>query len=349
MKNKYKCPTCKSSNTVRRGKRNGKLRFFCKDCSSWFQINRGKKSYDVDILISHLDGTSFRKLSDQYSLSVGNVYNKAYSIASNLPHCADITREYCNRYSGILLCDGKYVKVKGYDRKIPFIYGIDYTTHDIPTYKLVRSESYLAWLKFFESLKLMNYPLRMLVSDDNENIRLACNYVYPNAHFQLCHNHYKENIRRILQVRSNEIHKEFMSRINELFSFKRSLDDFNRYSKNILNDFNHNQIYVSILVDIYKRRNVLLGYLNVKGTPNTNNLIESFNSHFESRLRAMRGFDSFKHADLWINALIVRRRFKDFTDCKRKFKHLNGKSSIQKTKNKNVVIPTLSKLLGDQK
>ncbi len=140
-----------------------------------------------------------------------------------------------------------------------------------------------------------------------------------------------------------------MSRINELFSFKRSLDDFNRYSKNILNDFNHNQIYVSILVDIYKRRNVLLGYLNVKGTPNTNNLIESFNSHFESRLRAMRGFDSFKHADLWINALIVRRRFKDFTDCKRKFKHLNGKSSIQKTKNKNVVIPTLSKLLGDQK
>lgn len=61
-------------------------------------------------------------------------YRKCVVALENLPHCADITRKYCSKYSGILLVDGKYIEVKGYDRKIPVIYGIDYLTHDIPTY-----------------------------------------------------------------------------------------------------------------------------------------------------------------------------------------------------------------------
>jgi hypothetical protein len=32
-----------------------------------------------------------------------------------LPHCADITRKYCSRFSRILLVDGKYVAVKGFE------------------------------------------------------------------------------------------------------------------------------------------------------------------------------------------------------------------------------------------
>ena len=301
------------------------------------------------MLLAHLDGTSFRKLSDQYSLSVGNIYNRCFSVASSIPHCADITREYCNRYSGILVCDGKFINVKGYDRKIPFIYGINYTTHDIPTYKLVRSESFLAWRRFFESLRLLNYPLKILVSDDNENIRLACNLIYPNAHFQLCQNHFKENIRRTLMTRSNPKHNDFMKEINTLFEFKRSPDDFNRYAKNIFNMFKYNELYVSIMLEIQKRRNYLLGYLNVKGTPRTNNIIESFNSHFEARFKAVRKFQSFKHADIWINAYILRRRFKEFTDCKGKFKQLNGKCSVQISKNKSVDLTSFLKIPGDQK
>jgi len=91
-----------------------------------------------------------------------------------LPHCADVTRKYCNRFCGILLVDGKYLKVKGYDKKIPVIYGIDYLTHDIPTYTLAPSENYLVCLKLFKSFRLVNYTLQSLVSDDNSNIYEAC-------------------------------------------------------------------------------------------------------------------------------------------------------------------------------
>ena len=31
----------------------------------------------------------------------------------------------------ILIIDGKYIAVKGYDKKIPWIYAVDYLTHDI--------------------------------------------------------------------------------------------------------------------------------------------------------------------------------------------------------------------------
>jgi len=56
-------------------------------------------------------------------------------------------KEYCNRWSGILNVDGKYVKIRGQKKKIPFIYSIDFLTHDLPVGGLFPSESYQAFLK----------------------------------------------------------------------------------------------------------------------------------------------------------------------------------------------------------
>ena|GEM_PF-6948598 len=38
------------------------------------------------------------------------MYRRVFSILDKLPHNADISRSYCNRYSGILVVDGKFVK-----------------------------------------------------------------------------------------------------------------------------------------------------------------------------------------------------------------------------------------------
>ena len=77
-----------------------------------------------------------------------------------------------------------------------------------------------------------------------------------------------------------------------------------------------------------------MAHLWVKHTPRTNNLIESFNSHLQGRLKTIKGFESFNHAELWLNAYFLRRRTKKFTDCEGKFKSLNGKSSIEITSGK---------------
>jgi len=288
----------------------------------------------------------FRKISDLYGISPPSAYAKAFALAQSLPHCADVTRLYCSRFSGILVFDGKFVKVRQYQHKIPFLYGIDYLSHDIPTFRLAHAESYIACVKYFQSLRLLNYPLQIVVSDDNENIRLACKYVYPNANFQLCQNHFKENIRRSLCVRTDPTYRDFMYRVDHLFSIKRSLDDFNRCATSIFNDYHNNPVCVSVMLDIQRKTDILLGYLKVKHTPRTTNLIESFNSHFQGRFKSTKGFETFKSADVWINAYILRRRFKEFTDCTAKFRHLNGTSSIQQSKKSDVDLTSFLEFLG---
>lgn len=289
----------------------------------------------------HLDGVSFRSLSDQHNLSVGTVYKIVSAYLETLPHIADITRKYCSRFSGIIEVDGKYVKVKGYERKMPVIYGIDYQTHDIPTYKLTETESYQACLSFFSSLRLLNYPLQAVVCDENINIYEAAKYVYPNIVIQLCQNHYKENIRRSLNLTANPNYEIFMREIEDLFVFKRSPDDFNRRAKNILNQYRTDNLAVSIMVDLYRNQSILNGWRDGKGLsiPTTTNLIESFNSHLQGRLKTIKGFETFRHANSWLNGFFLRRRLKKFSGCRGKFKRLNGYNSLQKSKKPDVDIP----------
>lgn len=85
-------------------------------------------------------------------------------------------------------------------------------------------------------------------------------------------------------------------------------------------------------LDYYEKRNRLIAFTKYPDIdiPKTTNLIEGFNSTtLELRLSSIRGFEKEEHARNYLNALILKRRFQRFTDCKGKFKHLNGHSPIE--------------------
>jgi hypothetical protein len=90
--------------------------------------------------------------------------------------------------------------------------------------------------------------------------------------------------------------------------------------------------------DYYYKRGRLLVF-SEKGeayVPHTTNLIEGYHStHLEIRLSGVRGFELEETAEVYINALVLFRRFKKFTDCKGRFKHLNGFSPLQVAKPKH--------------
>ena len=65
------------------------------------------------------------------------------------------------------------------------------------------------------------------------------------------------------------------------------------------------------------------------GIPSTTNLNEGYNSQLENRIFSIRGFESIATCACYGNALILKRRFQRFTDCKGKFKHCNGKSPLE--------------------
>ena len=243
------------------------------------------------------------------------------------------------------MVDGKYIKVRGYDRKIPVIYGVDYLTHDIVHFVLGTSENYRLLLKFFTSLRLANYPLKAVVSDDNQNIPQACLKVYPNAITQLCQNHYKHNLRITLNLANDSTYIPFMKNIETLFSRKMGIEEFKLRASKIYEAYKYDDLAKKVMLDIARRSPDLLAYSKLPNVPRTNNLIESLNSHLEGRLKTIKGFKSFKTAKLWLNAYFVRRRLKPFTDCTKQFRSLNGKSSLEITLKDAYKIEDILKLI----
>lgn len=134
-----------------------------------------------------------------------------------------------------------------------------------------------------------------------------------------------------------------MKAVESIFIKKRSWEDIQKRAIGIMKNFGQDTQCVGVMAGIYQRRYDLFGYLDLQGLPNTTNLIECFNSHLQGRLKTIKGFETFKHADLWLNGYFLRRRTKIFTDCTRKFKHLNGKTSLEKSKNLDLEIPSFFK------
>jgi transposase-like protein len=281
--------------------------------------------------LAYLCGVSVRSLAQNQRVSVGTAYNRLAYWRDHLPHCADITRKYCSRFCGILLVDGKYIKVKGYERKIPVLYGIDYLTHDIPTYTFSLAENYQTCLSFFQSLKLLLYPLQAVVCDDNINIYQAAEHCYPDVSIQLCQNHYKESIREQLSVRTDPTYLSFMKEIEILFEKRRSKEEFQLLAGKLVYRYGQDIRCMNVLLDIQRRLPFLTGYMAQKRIPRTTNLIESYNSHLEGRLKSIKGFESFATADLWLNAYFLKRRLTKFTDCEGRFRFLNGTCSLEQT------------------
>ena len=297
------------------------------------------------MVTDHFLGLSFRSLGSKSEVSGSTAYRRYQREVENKLQCIDITRLYCSKFCGILLVDGKYIKVKGYERKIPVIYGIDYLTHDIVHFVFGLSENYQLLLKFFSSLKLANYPLQAIVSDDNQNTPQACLKVYPHAIWQLCQNHYKQNIRGTLGLYKDLTHFLFMKEVETLFSGKISIEDFKSRASKIYNKYKNNKLETQILIDIAKRSGDLFAYTKLRHIPRTNNLIESFNSHLEGRLKTIKGFENFKTAKLWLNQYFIKRRTKKFTDCTKHFRNLNGKCSLEVTLKDSYILKDVLKLI----
>jgi len=137
----------KAQRLLKWGNRNGKKRYYCRDCNHYFSINHRRK--EPVFWIPHIDGLSIRDLAIEHNLSGSQVYRRVKKEMNSLPDNTWLTLKYCNRFCGILVVDGKFVKVRGYQKKIPFIYGIDYLTHDIPVGILIPSESTEAFKKVF--------------------------------------------------------------------------------------------------------------------------------------------------------------------------------------------------------
>lgn len=191
-------------------------------------------------------------------------------------------------------------------------------------------------------LKTINYPLRIVVCDDSSALKLALNRIYPKARVQLCHNHYFESLRQYLSIRTDEKYQPFFNDLKK--AFKTKYHPLKREAKLSAINYRYgkkDETILGIMADIINRSDELLAYKSIKNCPNTNNIIESYNSHLQGRLKTIKGFQSYHSAERWLNAWMIRRRTKIFTDCNQPFKHLNGQCSLFQTLKKDQKWPSI--------
>lgn len=339
---KYKCPVCLTTKyVIRYGYRNKVIRLLCNHCHKSFSLNPCFNN-NKQILSDHLDGLSFRKLSHKYKISKSQAWDICNEELKKLPSNNQFTFNYCSRFSNIFMVDGKYFNVASNKYDYVLLWGIDYLRHDIPVFTLAPSENYQSWARLFSYFRIINHFPQLVVCDDNSNIKMAVRDKFPSCRIQTCYNHFKENIRKNLKIRSDKTYIPFMRRVEKIInsSVKLSDDNFNNWLFKLFTDYQYDPICISVLTNIEKYKAELLGYRGIPNAPLTTNLIEGLNSHLESRLLSLRSFQTLKHAKLWFNGYILKRRMTKFTDCRGKFSYLNGKTGVEMTKKHGVDIPS---------
>lgn len=229
--------------------------------------------------------------------------------------------------------DAKYINIRGRENKMAFLWGVDYFRHDFPFFVLAPSENYQSWSKFFHNFKLINNHPQLMVCDDNTALKMAIHAKLPKTKIQTCFNHLKENIRRRLKVRTEDTYKEFFKVLESALDSKNNLPIglMKKRFRYAYRKWEYDDLALEIMIELVKKEKELYAHKWIKKAPKTTNLIEAFNSHLESRLKSIRSFNSYEHAKLWLNGYVIKRRYTKFTDCTKKFKHLNGHCPIEMT------------------
>ena len=277
-----------------------------------------------------MDGLSFRSLGLRISKTHKQVENIVRQELNQLTTCEYLSQKYgdSKKWSGICCIDGTYVSVGGYDTKIPFMYCVDYLTHDVVCGFLFASENRDAFLKIFRTLKDIGYPLHTVVCDDVlESIGFAMKYYYPRAKIQLCIKHYIDNMKKTLTYPRDKTHQVFMTQIVQYLR-KRTSSKGDEFLV-LFGTHESNQLYREVLLNLKGKERYLFHYLSSTDIPRDNNLIELYNSQLKGRLKTVKGFASYLTASRFLNAWMIRRRTKAFTDCSKRFCYLNGKQALE--------------------
>lgn len=290
-----------------------------------------------------MDGDPYRPLGSELGYSGVQIYRKVQAELNALPDNTWLSHTYCNRWSGILNVDGKYISVRGYDKKIPWIWSVDFLQHDFPVGILAPSENLESFLKFFRLLKTIGYPLQVVIADDVSPLRIAVKQYYPKAKIQLCQTHYVENIRQLLHIRTQSKYQLFFQQLVErVFPMDTTQHQRDKTVFQLYQRFGqHNPVVQKVLVDIHKRQTELWQYQSIPHCPRTNNILESFNSHLNARLKSIKQFQTFRSAERFMNAYLIRRRTKPFTDCEGYFTKFNGHAPLENTIRKGLDYPAI--------
>lgn len=296
-----------------------------------------------------------RILARRYKKTKKSIMKIIHRVTAQLSDSIMIAKKFCPLWSGILVFDGKVVRVfddvtRRLDKtklsndeikwmhKMRWLCGVDYGTGDLPHYDLGESENMVDLVIYFKNLKSLNYPLNALVCDGNPLIPRAARFVFgKQIIIQRCTRHFLEDLRSLLPV--EESRKEERTKLEQLIlkikyvieadtidGAIEHLAELKQYAEK-----NKNPLARKIIGLFQKTKTELTAHLLYPELklPHTSNDIENLFKQLMQRLQTIGRFFHQTYAKNYLNAWALLRRFTPFTDCRNGRKHRNKKSPLE--------------------
>lgn len=363
---KHRCPICGSYDTKHFGtlklksKKHIKQRFKCNTCGiTWTIKNKtGTGKLKKQITKESLERGSVRILGRRFKKDKMTILKIIHEETQKAKDSRWIAKKFQPHWSGILVIDGKYVKVydklstkimnsrvrnkkklsdeklKSMNRSV-WLCGIDSGTGDLPYYALAEEESKIELVMYFKQLKENGYKLRVLVCDGNEDFISAASHVYGETFLiQRCTRHFIEGLKR----KAKEFGVSESSSINDLIATiqavieSRSLNQALEVMKILKSKKYKGHAQRYLLDDFKKHADQLTTHLQFPELkiPHTNNEIENLFKQLNLRLKTIGRFGHWIYAENYLKSWALMRRFTPFTDCRgKKRKHRNKRRPLE--------------------
>lgn len=328
-------------------------RWFCHQCKKYWSAKHDDKKDETRIdpyavVKNSIERTSIRILARRYQTGKRQIMEIVHRITTSIKDSIWIAKHFSLTWSGILVFDGKVVKV--YDslstklkgklseqelkwlNKQRWLCGIDFGTGDLPHYELAAEESKIDLVMYFKTLKEIGYPLRVLVCDGNPDIPEAAIHVFGEKIIvQLCTRHFIQGLKRHAGNRAEEPRIATLitviQRVIEAVSEAQAVHFLTE-----LKSLKKRPGLETELIEFFKKHSEQLGahilHPELK-IPHTSNDMENLFKQLMLRLKSIGRFQHWQYAKDYLKTWALWRRCTPFTDCRKTRKSRNGKAPLE--------------------
>ena len=340
-KRRIRCRNCGSLKTKRhvkiatkkQGQSKQHIHWYCKDCHKTFFPWQNQLNQKM-VKLYFENGASYRAVGHDLGLNPLTAYRRVIHQGFNCKSPWEVSLELRPHWCGYLGIDGDSVLVGR--KKQCLMIGADAYSQDIPHAILAEHEDGPNWTHFLLVIKdPIHYPLKGIVSDGDPAIQEARKAVFPEVPYQLCVKHFKDDLERFLCYRFTQRRGYW----REIERFLKAVDCMlyapafalaQKYLEAILFDPGFKKAGLTeAIVHLREKFPLLTTHHSHPGMPRTNNITEGIISRLDSKINQADGYNYSDTAWATLKMLIMRYRFKKFTDCKKKNKHKNGKSPLE--------------------
>lgn len=311
---KMRCPHCGFLDTIKKGKRAGYSRYYCKNCNSYFTDRRPYIS-DRNMFIWFVrwvrDKQSISQISQASGYSERTLKNYFYKILPTCPVWQIQRREKVN-----LLIDGTY-----FTNKVCLILYRDSNIKMTILYRLSKREALRDLKEDLRAIRDVGIEIESVTCDGATNIIKAVQEVCPEAIIQRCTFHIANEICTWLTKKPKSDAARELRQLACLLSkvdnhkqaqlWMRDFVDWHTKYEEYINEksvdeitgrwwYTHRMLHRSS-THIKRALPNMFNYTRYPNIPKTSNSIESFFGHLKDHLRLHRGLsdDHFRDFIKW--------------------------------------------------